>query len=180
MASLLGSIYAKLAGALLVLAALLALFLWGHHVGAAGVQTKWDVAKSQQAAVAVNQRAVSAQQTLDWAQQFQGIAAHYETTAHENAPSVADAAAGAVRAGTLRLPAGPAPACPTSGAVSRATVAARVADAAATQALADRLNAAIAALRAGDAADARERQLGQQVTALQALLRAERQQSPAL
>lgn len=44
----LASIYAKLIGLALILLCLLALFLWGHHVGAAGVQARWDAAKAVQ------------------------------------------------------------------------------------------------------------------------------------
>lgn len=171
-----GSIYAKLAGAVLVLVALAALWLWGHHVGTASVQAQWDLSKAQQQAATANQRAASAQQTLNWTQQFAGISAHYEATAHETSPPVADATAAAVHAGTLRL-SHDTDAARCAGAVPAATARARAADAAATQALADRVTAAIAAVRAGDDADARERQLGEQVKALQALLQAERKET---
>lgn len=173
---MMGSLYAKLIALGLMMAGL---YLWGHHKGAESVQARWDAAQAMQSAAAANQRAASAQQTLDWTQQFQGIQAHYEAATHEPTPTVADATAVAVSAGTLRLPAGSSQTDRCGGSVSGAASRSRAADAAATQALADRVTAAIAAVRAGDDADARERALGQQVTALQALLRAERQQSPA-
>lgn len=62
--------------------------------------------------------------------------------------------------------------CPS---VPAATVASRERDAAATQALADRTAAAIRIVRLGYAADQREAELGAQVTALQNILRSERQ-----
>lgn len=174
---MLASLEAKLIGLALVLAALAGLYLWGHHRGAADVQAQWDAAESRQNVAAANQRATSAQQTLDWTQQFSKINERYEEAAHAPpAPTIANAVATAAADGTLRLR--NEPTCPAGIAVSGATVRARAADAAATQALADRVTAAIAAVRAGDDADARERQLGQQVTALQALLVAERQRSP--
>lgn len=175
--NLLASVYAKLAALTLVLAALAALWLWGHHVGASGVQAQWEAAKAVQVTAAANQRAASAQQTLDWTQQFQSIATHYEGTTHGTSPTVADATDVAMRAGTVRLRDEPSQ-CPAGTAVSAAAARSRAADAAATQALADRVQNSIAAVRIGDAADKREHDLGEQVIALQALLQAERQRSP--
>lgn len=160
-----------------VLALCLALFFWGDHHGAAGVQARWDAAKAVQTAAAANQRASAAQQTLNWTEQFQTIANRYQESAHETPPVVADAVASAIAAGALRLRDQPA-ACPAGATVSVATARSRAVDAAATQALADRVANSIAAVRAGSDADARERQLGQQVIALQAILATERSRSP--
>ena len=149
-------------------------WLWGHHVGATGVQTQWDAAKASQAAVAAQAEARNTTQALAWVNQFSAIGAKYEANSHAQAPAVADSVAAGVVDGTLRLRGeGECPAVRT-GAMPTATVRSRAADAAATQALADRVQTAIAAVRAGDEADARERQLGEQVRALQGVLRAER------
>jgi len=64
--------------------------------------------------------------------------------------------------------------CPASGDVPAAAARARGVDVAAAAAATQRLATAVAAVRAGDEADARERQLGAQVIALQAIVRAER------
>jgi hypothetical protein len=171
---MLATLYAKLAALGLVLAALTGLYLWGHHEGATGVQARWDAAKAAQQAVADHQATASAQQTLTWTQQFSAIATHYEEAIHAPQPAVADAVGPAVAAGTLRLRDDAPAVC--RGQVSIAAARSRAADAAATQALADRLANSIAAIRAGDEADQRERALGQQIIALQAVLQAERAQ----
>jgi hypothetical protein len=172
---MLAGLYAKLGALLLVLGALAGLYVWGHHAGAAAVQARWNAAQAQQAAAAANQRAASAQQTFTWLDQFQTIATRYEAATHETLPAVSDAVATAVDHGAVRLRGSTSAACPETAAVSGATARARAADAAATQALADRIAYSIAAVRAGDDADERERQLGEQVKALQAILQAERQ-----
>lgn len=146
----------------------------GEVVGAARVQAAFDAYKAEQTAAAL--AATSAARGAESAQRgaFDVIAANYEATIHAQTFPLADSLAAGIADGSLRLrndatcPAAPA------GDLSAATARSRAADAAATQALADRAAAAIAAVRAGDAADARERQLGAQVTALQAILRAER------
>ena len=107
------------------------------------------------------------------AQAFESIATDYiQATTHAH-PSLAGALPAAVAAGTVRLQND----CPEthSSSLSEAAARSRAADAAATQALANRVQAAIAAVQAGDEADARERQLGAQIRGLQAVLRAERQ-----
>lgn len=169
---MINSIYAKLAVLAVVLALLIVLFLWGHHVGRADVQSKWDVAKAAQSVAAVvaseAARATENRQSSD----FSGIENTYLQATTHAYPSIADALPAAVGAGALRLRND----CPAGGGadVSAVTASARAADAAATAALAQRVADSIAAVRAGDAADDRERQLGAQVTALQAVLRAER------
>lgn len=169
------TVYAKIAG-LVVFAALLAgLFAWGHHVGTVSVQTKWDAAKGVQATAAVAASESARATEHGQAQAFAGIATTYLQATSHAYPSIADALPAAVAAGAVRLR-NDCPAAPGGG-VSRAAASSRAADAAATQALADRVSAGIAAVRAGDAADARERELSAQVTALQSILSAERSPS---
>jgi hypothetical protein len=146
-------------------------WVWGHHVGAAGVQARWDAAKTDQAQVVAHAETHNAAQSTAWINQFSAINAKYEADSHAQAPAIAETVAAGVAAGTLRLRDGT-HVCP--GAVSAATARSRAADAAATQALADRTQTAIAAVRAGDEADRRESRLDAQVMALQAVLRAER------
>jgi hypothetical protein len=169
---ILTGIYAKLIGALLVLVALLGLWLWGHHVGAASVQAKWDVANAKQSIIAV--KASEAARSIEnrQANDFAGIATNYLQATNHAYPSLADALPSAVSSGTLQLR----DRCPatSSPSVSEAAARSRAADAASTQALADRVTAAIEIVSIGDAADARERQLGAQIVALQEVLKAER------
>lgn len=149
---------------------------YGHtryEAGAAAVQAKWDKVIAAQTVAAVKSsesaRAIENRQSND----FAGIATGYLQATTHAYPSLADALPAAVSAGTVQLR-NDCPAASASGGVSEATARSRAADAARTQALADRTSAAIAAIRAGDEADARERQLGAQVTGLQAVLTAER------
>lgn len=141
-----------------------------HHrwfnEGAASVQAQWDDATHQA-------QAKSAQQSLDWLTHFNTIAARYEDAIHAPQRAVADSVAAGVRIGALRLRDVPPESCP--GRVSDATASSRAADAAATQALADRVQAAIEIVRIGDEADAREHQLDAQIIGLQDTLKAERQ-----
>jgi hypothetical protein len=168
---------AKLIAAGILLLALAAAMIWfGAHergIGAAKVQAKWDAATAAQIKLAV--MASEAARTHEQAQSsaFASIATDYLQATTHDYPSISDALPAAVATGTVRLR----DACPdtTGGARAEATARSRATDAASTQALADRVANSIAAVRAGDAADARERQLGAQVTALQAVLRAERQ-----
>lgn len=169
---MLTSLYAKLAGFVLVLAALAGLFLWGHHVGAAGVQAKWDKAKLAQAVVVEKAQADNAAQATKWINSFSAIGAQYEATTHAQFRSMGDQVAAGVASGAVRLRGSDTGAC--RGLVPAATARSRAADAAATQALADRVQAAIAAVRAGDAADRREAHLDAQVIGLQGVLKAER------
>jgi len=166
------AIYAKIAGLAIVAALLAGLFAWGHHVGTVSVQDKWDAAKGVQATAAVAASEAARTTERGQVQAFAGITTTYLQATTHAYPSIADTLPAAVAAGAVRLRND----CPAagSGGVSSSTAGARAADAAATQALADRVSAGIAAVRAGDAADARERQLGAQVTALQAILSAER------
>lgn len=175
---MLSSLYAKLIAAAAVLALLAGGLLWfGSHergIGAAGVQAKWDEAKLAQASVVANARAANAAQALDWTKQFSAIDSHYEAASHAQIPAIADSVAAGVHDGSVRLRDGSG--CPVRpDTVPAATARARVADAAAAAAATQRLADSVAAVRVGDAADAREHQLGQQVIALQAVLTAERQ-----
>jgi hypothetical protein len=169
---MMASIYMKLAGAGLILVLLGGLFLWGDHHGAARVQAKWDAQKVVDAAAVAKAETNNALQTTAWQNAFNGQEVTYAKVLQTPAPTVAPTVSAAVTAGALRLRYSAV--CPSSGDVSAATARSRTADAVATQALADRVTAAIAAVRAGDAADARERQLDAQVTALQGVLIAER------
>jgi len=166
--------YAKIAAIVLVTLILLGLFLWGHHVGAASVRAKWDAANASQSVAAVkaseSARATENRQSND----FAGIASGYLQATTHAYPSLADALPAAVAAGAVQLR-DHCPAVGSSG-VPEATARSRAADAAATQALVDRVAAAIRIVRIGDAADARERQLGAQVIGLQAVLAAERRE----
>ncbi len=166
-------LYAKLIGAFMAMTLLAGLFLWGHCVGAGGVQAKWDAAKlAQSTAVVIAQSAADTKYDVQQTK-FSALGATYEATTHAQVPAVADSIAAGITGGTVQLRDKPA-LCPTRGTVSAATASSRAADAAATQALADRVANSIAAVRAGDAADARERQLDAQVIGLQAILAAER------
>jgi hypothetical protein len=153
--------------AALALIALLALGGWWlHHAGYASGKADCEAVHAVTAAQAVaSARAIEHQQTTD----FAGIASDYLQATTHDYPSIADTLPAAVAAGTMRLRDD----CPASGDVSAAAARARGVDAAAAAAT-QRLATAVAAVRAGDEADARERQLGAQVTALQGLLTAER------
>lgn len=165
-------VYAAIALALLLLCGV---WYYGHTryvAGASGVQARWDDAKATQATAAVTASETARVTELQHANDFAGIAAGYLQAQSHAYPSIADALPAAVAGGAVQLR----DTCPEthSGGVPEAAARSRAADAAATQALADRVQAAIAAVRAGDEADARERLLGAQVTALQAVLTAER------
>ncbi|NII73922.1 hypothetical protein FHW84_002495 [Dyella sp. SG562] len=177
---MLASLEAKLIAIGLVLAALAGGFIWYGHTryeaGAASVQAKWDIDKSAQDEAVGKASAASVARFNSLTSQFNQLSAKYEEMTHDPMPAVADSVSAGVRNGTLGLRGEVE--CPVhSGTVDAATARSRAADAAATQALADRVQAAIAAVRAGDEADQRERQLGQQVVALQGILRAERETS---
>lgn len=156
--------------AALALIALLALGGWWlHHSGYASSKDDCEAAHAVTAAKAVaSARAVEHQQTTD----FAGIGTDYLQATTHDYPSIADTLPAAVAAGTVRLRDD----CPASRDVSAASARSRGVDVAAAAAATQRLATAVAAVRAGDEADARERQLGAQVTALQSVLRAERKQ----
>jgi hypothetical protein len=170
------SIEAKLIAAAVLLIALATAVIWfGTHergIGAASVQAKWDATTSAQAAVAVEAseaaRGTEQQQSND----FAGISAGYLQATTHAYPSIADALPAAVAAGAVQLR----DTCPAAGSDSRAEAAARArrADAAVTQALADRVTHSIAAVRAGDDADKREAEFRALIVSLRATLTAER------
>jgi hypothetical protein len=167
-------LYFLLAAAGVLLGGIVWLGAHERSIGAARVQAKWDkeIASQAQKAAAASEdaRKTEGQQVHD----FAGIETGYlKATTHEY-PSIADALPAAVTAGTVQLRHACPP--PDRGSLPEATARSRAADASATQALADRTSAAITAVRIGDAADARERQLRAQVIALQAINRAERAQ----
>lgn len=169
-------LYARLiAFAALALLVVAGVGYYGHtryRAGQTAVQAKWDasqVAQQQAVAKAQAQNDIVSAAMRD---EFNALSAKYEAAIHAQVPAVADSVSAGVSAGTIRLR-DSAASCP--GVVSDATTRSRAADAAATQAIADRVQAAITAVRAGDEADARERQLGAQVIGLQAVLAAERE-----
>lgn len=174
---MLATLQAKLIAVAAVLTLLAGGLLWfGAHergIGAAAVQARWDEAKSVQAQAVAKAEADATNRITTMRNQFDALSAKYEAATHAQAPSIADSVAAGVRDGTVRLR--DAGVCPGGDQVHAVTARSRAADAAATQALADRVQAAIAAVRAGDEADARERLLGAQVIALQAVLKAERE-----
>lgn len=171
-AKLLAGIYGKLAGLALILLLFLGLFMWGHHVGAAAVQAKWDLATAQQTQLALKSSESARATEHTQAQAFAGIESTYLQISSHVYPSIADSLPAAVAAGTVRLR----NACPAAGSsdVPSTATRARELDAAATQALADRTQAAIFAVSAGDAADKREADFRALIVSLRALLSAER------
>lgn len=173
------SLAAKLTAMGIALALLVGAVLWYGHVryeaGAASVQVQWDADKGKQDEAVAKASAASVVRFNDLTNKFSALASQYEDMTHDQ-PNLADSVAAGVRNGTLGLRGEVE--CPVRpGAVDAATARSRAADAAATQALADRVQASIAAVRAGDEADQRERQLGSQVVALQGILWAERNQN---
>ncbi|MBT2142697.1 MULTISPECIES: hypothetical protein [unclassified Rhodanobacter] len=175
---MLASIEAKLiALAAVILLLVVGVSYYGHtryRAGQTAVQAKWDasqVAQQQAVAKAQAQNDIASAAMRD---EFNALSAKYEAAVHAKAPAVADSVAAGVAGGSLRLR--NAGMCPGAGQVSAATARSRAADAAATQALVDRVAAAIRIVRIGDAADARELQLRAQVTGLQAVLAAERRE----
>ena len=111
---------------------------------------------------------------------YNDVEQNYEVLLQQQGPSIATATSTAIAAGSLILRDAGTQICPRSNAGDSATVAARAADAAATQALADRLSSSVAAVRAGDAADQRERELDAQIVGLQAIVIADRQVGTAV
>ncbi len=171
-------LYKAGAAVLLVLALIAGYGLWHHRVfaeGAASVQTQWDAQKAKDAVA--TQKAQFEKQAAEDTQRgtFNSLAAAYEAATHAPQPSIADRVSAGLAAGSLQLRGGDAPVvCPASPGVPEATARSRAADAAATQALADRVANSIAAVRAGEAADKRERDLDAQIVGLQGVLNVER------
>lgn len=106
---------------------------------------------------------------------YDSLEQNYETLLHQQGPSIATATSTAVAAGSLILRDAGTQTCPRRGTGDSATAAARAADAAATQALADRTKAAIEIISIGDEADKREHDLDAQIVGLQAIVMADRQ-----
>ena len=172
------SVYAKLIAAAIVLAVLAAAGFYLHHSGyesgKATVQAKWDAEKLRQANVAIEATAAARAHENAQAVSFSGIESNFLQATTHAYPSLAGALPAAVAAGTVKLR-DACPVTPTSCGVSEATARSRALDAAATQAVADRTQNAIAVVRLSDASDARERVLDAQIVSLQAILVAERQ-----
>lgn len=154
-------IYAALAALLLALGGV---WYYGHTQFEAGVAYKAAiVAKQDKAAAEAAQKREAAMRDS-----YNALSQRYEQD-KANAQAGHDRAVAALRDGTLRLQ--DKWACPG---MPNATAASRERDAAATQALADRTEAAIRIVQYGYDADKREADLGAQVTALQNILRSER------
>jgi hypothetical protein len=164
------TLYVKLAAVALMLAMCSGLYLTGHHMGASAVQAKWDAQKKLDAVAVAKVEGASQQHTKDTEATFGDILNNYLATYHEMHPPVADSVSAGVSDGSLKLRDNPV----CSGERSALTASSRALDAAYTQALADRISHSIAAVRSGDLADERERQLDAQVKGLQDVLKAER------
>lgn len=151
---------------------LTAAFIAGHHVGEQRGAEKLAQYKATSTAAAVQAQATFQAEHTAMETKFNALSAKYDEVTREKPPAVADSVRADVDGGTLQLR--DTSMCAADRESAAATARSRAADAAATQALADRVAHSIAAVRAGDAADERERQLGAQVIALQGVLEAER------
>lgn len=172
--------YATLIGVLLMMIALLGGGWYAYHAGdkhgADRVHAQWDASKVSQANAAVKAATKNAATEHAQSTAFVGIESNYIEANNHAPPSLSIDLPGDLAAGTVQLR--DSPVYPAGGGVSEATVRSRTADAAATQALADRVANSVAAVRAGDEADKREQQLRNQVIALQAILTEERATQP--
>jgi membrane protein involved in colicin uptake len=137
------------------------------HKGVAQIQSAWDAQKKVDVAAAKEAKLHSDAETDAMRRNYNLISGKYDRLLNAQLPSIADTIPASLSAGTLQLRYETT--CPAnhSDAGAKATAASRARDAAATQALADRVAASIAAVRVGDASDARERQLDAQIDALQ-------------
>ena len=169
---MLTGLYVKLAGLALILALLAGLYAYGHHAGALSVQYKWDIANAAQAQIAAQAADKTRATEHDQSTAFAGIETGYLQATSHAYPSLADNLHAAIDAGTMQLRDDCS--APDSRSVPAATARARAADAGRAASATQRLADAVAAVQVSDASDTRERQLDAQVTALQALLAAER------
>lgn len=142
------------------------------HKGEVTLQARWDAQNKLNASVAAAAKAKNASTTSYLQNQFGGINSTYLGITNAPTPSIFSTIPASMSAGTVQLR--DTASCPSSSRGSTATAASRAADAAATQALADRVSNSIAAVRAGDEADKRERDLDAQIIALQNAITAER------
>jgi hypothetical protein len=147
-------------------------FIAGGHVRSTRDAVTLATYKATAAQAAVNAQAKLQADHTAMENKFQALNAKYEAATHAKAPDVAGSVSAGITGGTLRLR--DAEVCAADRQAAAATARSRAADAAATQALADRVAHSIASVRAGDEADKREHDLGEQVTALQGILEAER------
>lgn len=173
--------------AALILVGILAAALWTAASVYAGY--RWESANDAQTLSDWKQQVdngkvtaakVQAQNAKDKAalqSKYDSVEQNYELLLQQQGPSIATATSTAVASGTLVLRDAGTQTCPSSNQGSDATAASRAADAAATQALADRVTTAIQIVRIGDAADTRERQLDAQIVGLQAIINADRTSS---
>src|SRR6185437_9441703 len=146
---------------------------WGHS-GKVALEAKYNLQVQVDKAAAAKVVADNKLKTDDLKKQVADANAKYEAIRDAQTPSVSDSISASMSAGALKLRNTAAETCPSGSAGSAATVASRAADAAATQALADRVQTAIAVVRVGDEADKREQLLDAKITALQDVINAER------
>lgn len=151
---------------------LVAAFLAGHHVAEVKAGKAMAVYKATAAEAAIKAQAQFQADHSAMETKFNALSAKYDEATREKPTAVADSVRADVDSGALRLR--DADVCAADRQAAAATARSRAADATATQALADRVAHSIAAVRAGDAADKREHDLGAQVIALQGILEAER------
>jgi len=146
---------------------------WGHS-GKVALEAKYNLQVQVDKAAAAKVVADNKLKTDDLKKQVADANAKYEAIRDAQTPSVSDSISASMSAGALKLRNTAAETCPSGSAGSAATVASRAADAAATQALEDRVQTAIAVVRVGDEADKREQLLDAKITALQDVINAER------
>lgn len=166
-------IYAAIA---ILIASVIGSLYFGYTSGEAHVQAQWDAKKASQLVVAVTASEAARSTEYKQAGDFTAIATDYLQATTHAYPTLGATLPAAVSAGTFQLrdvcPKADRPA--SSASMPEATARSRIADAAATQALADRVKNSIAAVRAGDEADARERQYRALIISLRGILNAER------
>lgn len=145
--------------ALVILAVVAAVWFVVHerHAGAAG-----ERAKQTDTALKTSEANRRIEHSL--ADAYTNISSDYLRKTPDDYPSIADALPATVATGTVRLRND----CPAGDTRAADTAASRAAGEAATAALANRVQTAIDAVRIGDEADKRERDLREQVIALQA------------
>jgi hypothetical protein len=172
------TVYTKLIAAGLFLLVFLAGEFWfgvhERHIGAANTQAKWDKQTAGQAQEAIVASEGARATEHGQATAFDAVFTHYLQDTTHAYPSLADSIPAAIASGTLRLSGQHPTIAPTDCGLSAATARSRGADAATTQALADRTESAIRIVRLNDASDAREKLLDAKIAALQSLLDAER------
>ena len=139
-------------------------YRWGHS-DAQAIQAAWDKERTAGQIAAAKTEASNTIKTAALQGKFDKLQEKYNELLSTPPPSVSVATSASITAGTLKLR--NEPTCPRSDAGANDTARSRAADAAATQALADRVSNSIAAVRVGDAATKREHDLDAQIIGLQ-------------